>query len=260
MADELREMETEGWREESHDHESWPALLEPFNFSPAPSVARPPLTATQAAALEDRVLFLEERLLRMEATLRALEATRAPLHALVPVPRDAHTSPHSSTGSSSPTMRRHTTQPAPAPGPPSPSPTIRRAPYYPAFSAMPLATYGALTAHHYSALLNLIQAERHARREVEGKVAVLERAVLGGVATLEAPGGRVGLRGLMAADAERGEEDEQDVFHAPSEKQLAWQRAYMEREAAADAADEDAPRTLSLSQMTMGLRRGPVVV
>ncbi|KFX89258.1 hypothetical protein O988_08692, partial [Pseudogymnoascus sp. VKM F-3808] len=209
---------------------------EPFNFGPIGPMAMAGMTITQAANLEDRVLYLEARLREMEHVLFSwgqgphaneqntaadpdrLQPPIPPKHASRPFSAEFGSGsetltgrgPHSRDGTPRPvTPTREprsrsttdTTDPPDGPGDPSPlqrsqmqdcsptskystpesngaqiaTPTPASMRGFPSFSVMPLSKHGSLTAHHYSALLNLIQVERKAREEVEEKVGLLER-------------------------------------------------------------------------------------
>ncbi|KFY24917.1 hypothetical protein V491_01969, partial [Pseudogymnoascus sp. VKM F-3775] len=198
---------------------------EPFNFGPIGPMAMAGMTITQAASLEDRVLYLEARLREMEQVLSSWgpgphangQTTAADAqHLQPPIPPKHANRPFSAgfgSGSETLTGQGHhsrdgtprpvtptreprsrsttdTTEPSYGPGDLSPrdrsqmqdcsptskystpdsngaqiaTPTMRG---FPPFSVMPLSKHGSLTAHHYSALLNLIQVERKAREEVE---------------------------------------------------------------------------------------------
>ncbi|KFY50768.1 hypothetical protein V496_09182 [Pseudogymnoascus sp. VKM F-4515 (FW-2607)] len=272
---------------------------EPFNFGPIGPMAMAGMTITQAANLEDRVLYLESRLREMEHVLSSWGqgprangqiTTADPQHLQPPIPPKHASRPFSAEfGSGSETLAGRglhsrdgtprpitptreprsrsttdTTEPSNGPGDPSPrqrsqghdgsptskystpessgaqivTPTMRG---FPPFSVMPLSKHGSLTAHHYSALLNLIQVERRAREELEEKVGIVERrlgAVMAGVGRGEEKRRRSeGLRGMKEEMERRAEEEER----GPEVDE-----------------DEDVemgngtPRTMSLSQLTLG--------
>lgn len=275
---------------------------EPFNFGPIGPMAMAGMTITQAANLEDRVLYLEARLREMEQVLsswgsgpRANGQTTAadPQHLQPPIPPKhasrpfsaefgsgsetlAGRGPHSRDGTPRPvTPTRQprsrsttdTTQPSNGPGDPSPrrrekmqdysptskystpessgaqiaTPTTMRG--FPPFSVMPLSKHGSLTAHHYSALLNLIQVERKAREEVEEKVGLLERrlgAVMAGVGRGDEKRRRSsGLREMKEEMERRAEEE---VERTPGDSEVD-----------SDVEMQNGtPRTMSLSQLTLG--------
>lgn len=140
--------------------------------------------------------------------------------------------------------------------------------------SFPLSKHGSLTAHHYTALMNLIQAETNARQQLEAHVLTLQHqlhAALSGNAipyptpsperrgTPMAKG--TGMGGDFSAFEQGGSESGSDVgdayegareeeFVTPSEERDHYisQEEY-ERDM---EVLEGQPRTLSLSQMTLG--------
>lgn len=274
---------------------------EPFNFGPIGPMAMAGMTITQAASLEDRVLYLEARLREMERVLSSWgpgphdigQTTAADAqHLQPPIPPKHANRPFSAgfgSGSETLTGQGHhsrdgtprpvtptreprsrsttdTTEPSYGPGDLSPrdlsqmqdcsptskystpdsngaqiaTPTMRG---FPPFSVMPLSKHGSLTAHHYSALLNLIQVERKAREEVEVRVGLVERrlgAAMAGVGRGEEKRKRnEGLRG-MKEEMERRAEVEVD-------------RTPGESDTDSDIEIENGtPRTMSLSHLTLG--------
>ncbi|KFY22834.1 hypothetical protein V493_06292 [Pseudogymnoascus sp. VKM F-4281 (FW-2241)] len=275
---------------------------EPFNFGPIGPMAMAGLTITQAANLEDRVLYLEARLREMEQVLSSWGpgprangqiTTSYPQHLQPPIPPKHASRPFSAEfGSGSETLTGRgpysrdgtprpvtpsqqprsrsttdTTEPSNGPGDPSPryrseaqdcsptskystpessgaqiaTPTTMRG--FPPFSVMPLSKHGSLTAHHYSALLNLMQVERKAREELEGKVGLLERrlgAAMAGIGRGEEKRRRSeGLKGMKEEMERRAEED---LGRTPGESEVD---SDLEME-------NGTPRTMSLSQLTLG--------
>lgn len=272
---------------------------EPFNFGPIGPMAMAGMTITQAANLDDRVLYLEARLREMEHVLSSWGpgprangqiTTADPQHLQPPIPPKhasrpfsaefgsgsetlAGRGPHSRDGTPRPiTPTREprsrsttdTTEPSNGPGDPSPrqrsrghdgsptskystpessgaqivTPTMRR---FPPFSVMPLSKHGSLTAHHYSALLNLIQVEQRAREELEEKVGIVERRL-----------------GAVMAGVGRGEEKKRRSEGLRGMKEEMEMRAGEEERGPEVDEDEDVemgngtPRTMSLSQLTLG--------
>ncbi|OBU01864.1 hypothetical protein VE01_00583 [Pseudogymnoascus verrucosus] len=274
---------------------------EPFNFGPIGPMAMAGMTITQAASLEDRVLYLEARLREMEQAISSwspgphanghttaadpqhLQPPIPPKHASRPFSAEfgsgsetlAGRGPHSRDGTPRPvTPTRQprsrsttdTTEPSHGPGDPSPrrreqmedcSPTSKYSTPessgaqiatptgtmrgFPPFSGMPLSKHGSLTAHHYSALLNLIQVERKAREELEEKVGLVERRL-----------------GAAMAGVGRGEEKRRRSEGLRGMKEEMERREMEVREAMEEDMDSDVdmgngtPRTMSLSQLTLG--------
>ncbi|OBT62695.1 hypothetical protein VE03_07120 [Pseudogymnoascus sp. 23342-1-I1] len=279
---------------------------EPFNFGPIGPMAMAGMTITQAANLEDRVLYLEARLREMEQVLSCwVPGPRAngqitaadPQHLQPPIPPKHASRPFSAEfGSGSETLAGRgthsrdgtprpitptreprsrsttdTTEPSNGPGDLSPrqrsqghdgsptskystpessgaqiaTPTMRG---FPPFSVMPLSKHGSLTAHHYSALLNLIQVERRAREELEEKVGIVERrlgTVMAGVGRGEEKRRRSeeerrrrseGLRGMKEEMERRAEEERREEEEVDEDVEMG----------------NGTPRTMSLSQLTLG--------
>lgn len=143
------------------------------------------------------------------------------------------------------------------------------------YSMMPLSKHGSLTAHHYSALMNLIQAEQKARVEVEDKVARLERQLNALLTAMVYPnsGPQVSAERKRRGDALREMKGEMETrYHANSDSESEENSIYRERRDLQTPAEElsgyefsgqeyeeelgvqgaGTPRTMSLSQMTLG--------
>lgn len=153
----------------------------------------------------------------------------------------------------------------------STSTTIRgNASSSPERSAFPLSKHGSLTAHHYTALLNLIQAESSARQHLEAQVLTLQHqlhAALSGNAIPyptpspdrraepKARGGQFSAfeQGESDSESDRGDEYEaarDEEFMTPTEERnhyLSQEDYEMEM-----GHSDGQTRTLSLSQMTLG--------
>ncbi|ELR04830.1 hypothetical protein VC83_07043 [Pseudogymnoascus destructans] len=115
----------------------------------------------------------------------------------------------------------------------------------PPFSVMPLRKHGSLTAHHYSALLNLIQVERKAREELEEKVGLVERrlgAAMAGLGRGEEKRRSEGLRGMKEEMERRAEvEVERTPGRSEVDSDVEMQNG--------------TPRTMSPSQPRLGKGR-----
>lgn len=94
----------------------------------------------------------------------------------------------------------------------------------------------SLTGEHYTALTNMILAEQASRQHLETMVRTLQLQV----------------QKLRAREAEFSsfEQDEEDDFRTPSEEKLFGEEQIFGTEQPAEV--KTAPRTLSLSQMTLG--------
>lgn len=312
---------------------------EPFNFGPfKPSPALAGMKITQAANLEDRVLYLEEKLQRIEHVVSMLEnrlspqstdEERPPPRALPFIPARSQSQPltaefgsESEHGSgrvysshdkremleppSTPPQRSgsttDTTQLSFSASPSdlsalptsSPLPELSPASKYSSpesmgrplsisatvkafhgYNTMPLSKHGSLTAHHYSALMNLIQAEQKARVELEDKVARLERQLNAILTAVIYPnsGPQVSAERKRRGDALREMKDEMETrYHANTDSESEENSIYREQRDLQTPAEElsgydfsgqeyeeelgvqgaGTPRTMSLSQMTLG--------
>jgi len=139
-----------------------------------------------------------------------------------------------------------------------------------------LSKNGALTAHHYSALLNLITAEQTARQNLEAQVASLQQqlqsltsksgdrssVVYSKPGPMHGPGRQTMGTGEFSSfeHEESGTESEEEihsgsheeVFQTPNEEQGQYADHEDYEDELAEMEGHAEPRTLSLSQLTMG--------
>jgi outer membrane murein-binding lipoprotein Lpp len=141
-----------------------------------------------------------------------------------------------------------------------------------------LSKNGSLTAHHYSALLNLITAEQTARQTLEAQVASLQQQVQSLLSQSQSGGNRASViyhrsdqlpsRKTMGAaefssfeHEESGTESEdemsyggehEEVYGTPSEERGNYAGHDEYEDELAEMETQGEPRTLSLSQLTMG--------
>ena len=141
---------------------------------------------------------------------------------------------------------------------------------------LPLSKNGSLTAHHYSALLNLITAEQSARQTLEAQVASLQQQVQSLLSkpgerasvvyatprTIHVPGRRTMGSGEFSSfeHEESGTESEgeiyrggrEEVFQTPNEERSHCAEHDDYEDELAEMEGRGESRTLSLSQLTMG--------
>jgi hypothetical protein len=140
---------------------------------------------------------------------------------------------------------------------------------------MSLSKTGTLTAHHYSALLNLIEAEQTARQTLEIQVTamrsqvqslLLTRAEEGKTADSTArpdsgayPAGLDATRAYLPAeeegsstDTESAYDDRSEIYETPQEERSHYVTQEEYEHEITGTENHANPRTMSLSQLTMG--------
>jgi hypothetical protein len=157
----------------------------------------------------------------------------------------------------------------------STSTTVRGVSSIPGQNAMPMSKHGSLTAHHYTALMNLIQAEQNARKQLEVHVDTLQRQLNAVLSTatgyspspqppehISRPSRDPRRRRISTMEGESPSNDSgseyededvdmyqhEDVFQTPAEETLPFE---MSEDVEPEPESPPAPRTLSLSQMTL---------